>query len=545
MKWHIEKQRLFILLLVGCLLLCACKETDPRTDIVVPSSTNPPVSNTPAPEYDSKKKLSIPIPENAIRDNPYSITTEEMQTMYSLIYEGLLSVDDSGKLSPSLTMSWTVDSNNPCIWILSLRKGVLWHDGSAFTSDDVVFSYDTLEDYLSEDNSSTYYSNAFSKIESISALDTHTVKVKMKSKGLSSLYSLTFPIICKKTWKDSPLNGTGPYSVSSDKETSITLKINKSWWKELPKIESIKFSERLDNETALASYSAGQMNFVPTSSLSAGKYRKDGDTDVIDVKTQNVELLIFNHDNSILKNAQIRKALAYSVSQGKLVSNVYMNKAHACDVPIMPYSWLYDTKSKVIETNIPEANRILDEAGYVDKNDDGIRELKGSKKKLSLVLLVNETTDNTARKNAAEIIKAQMLQCGIEVIVEAESYSISDKDSPYIKRLNTGDFDLALVGVNLGQDCNLAGFFEEDNSLNFGNVKDDELLNMANDIIYAPDEASMRNAAQIFQGAFTENLPFMVLYFRLNSIIYANELKGITSINEPNIMAAEYLWYFE
>ena len=262
--------------------------------------------------------------------------------------------------------------------------------------------------------------------------------------------------------------------------------------------------------------------------------------------TQDAELLMFNYKNTLLYNMNIRRAIAYALSQSKLITNIYMNKARSCDVPIAPDSWLYLAKSKVIEQDLNAANEYLDNAGFLDTDGDGIRELgNGSSAKLSFKLLVNESTDNTVRKNAAETIADQLKECGIEIIVESEEYTLNEQNSKYIDRLKNGDFDIALTGVCIGRDCDLTEFFEQDGDLNFGSISDDELLTMAKDIISAEDEASMRSKAYELQTAFVEKIPFIVLYFRLNSVVYSSELTGLSSVREPDIMYTVDSWCFD
>ena len=544
MKYNIK--RLFVLFIaVLFIFTSACQKKKGDNEVIIPSASGGAEQPTAHPQI-AAGELFLPIPENAVRDNPYSITTEEMRLMYSLIFESLISVDNEGRLTPSLVQSWTKSADDSSVWILSLRSGVKWHDGKDFKAEDVTYSFNTVKSYLASEGASSYYASSIQKIASVTAKDDYKVEVKMKSGGYSSLYSLNFPIICKATWESEPLNGTGPYRVEENKSKSLTLGINSYWWKKLPNIKTIRFKERLNNETALASYDAGQLNFVPTSSLSAGKYRKEGETEVLDIMTQDAELLMFNYKNTLLYNMNIRRAIAYALSQSKLITNIYMNKARSCDVPIAPDSWLYLAKSKVIEQDLNAANEYLDNAGFLDTDGDGIRELgNGSSAKLSFKLLVNESTDNTVRKNAAETIADQLKECGIEIIVESEEYTLNEQNSKYIDRLKNGDFDIALTGVCIGRDCDLTEFFEQDGDLNFGSISDDELLTMAKDIISAEDEASMRAKAYEFQTAFVEKIPFIVLYFRLNSVVYSSELTGLSSVREPDIMYTVDSWCFD
>ena len=382
------------------------------------------------------------------------------------------------------------------------------------------------------------------KIESIKKVDDNTVEVKAATMGYSSLYGLCFPIVCESTWQSSPLNGTGAYRVTENKSTSMTLTVNEGWWKELPHIKTITFDEKLNNETALASYEAGQLNFVATSSLSAGKYRREDVTNVMDIMTQGSELLIFNYKNSLLYDMNIRKAIAYSIDRNKVITNIYMNRAQACDVPLPPDSWLYSTKSKVIEYNPEYACTLLENAGYTDSDGDGIREKDGNQAlKLSFTLLVSENTDNTIRKNAAEMIAEQLLDCGIGIQIRSETFSLSDPESQYMKSLKSGDFDLALTGVSIPQNGDLTEFFAANGSLNFGGISDETLYALAANTVTAKDETAMRDCAYELQTAFTEKLPFIVLYFRLNSIVYTSSLQGLSDVREPNIMRSIDRWY--
>ena len=536
----------FVLALAFLLTLCGCRNKNGENEVIIPSVTTQPTTK---PQDNAKKatgELRMPIPENAVRNNPYSVTTEEMRTMYSLIFEPLIGIDDQGKLTPMLAQSWARDELNSDTWRISLRTNVVWHDTTPFSADDCLYSLDKLEHYLDSENASMYYAWCAAGIDSITAIDESTLSVKFTSSGYSALYCLSFPIVCKATDLSNPLNGTGPYTLSENKNTSVRLSVNEKWWKEPAHIKSIRFYERLNNETALASYEAGQLNFVPTSSLSAGKYRKEGETIVTDLMTQDAELLIFNYANAVLYDMNIRKAIALCMDRSKLITNVYMNRAQTSDVPIAPDSWLYSTQYTTIEHNVEKANILLENAGYHDSNGDGIREKDGNVgQELSFTLLVSESTDNTARKNAGETIATQLRECGIEVNVVSKTYTLGNSSSDYIVALKGGEFDLALVGVNLSQRGDLTELFKTDGILNFGHGGDEKLLDLSNAINDAPDEVTMRDAAYQLQTAFSEKLPFLVLYFRLNSIVCSADIKGITNVREPNIMGSVGEWSIE
>ena len=109
--------------------------------------------------------------------------------------------------------------------------------------------------------------------------------------------------------------------------------------------------------------------------------------------------------------------------------------------------------------------------------------------------------------------------------------------------LKNGEYDIALIGLNLGRDSNLTQVMASGGTANYGNYYDNELDNLARAMMSAGDEAMYRDAASAFQMAFAEKLPFIPLYFRLNSIVYSADIKGMTDVREPDIMRSVDKWY--
>lgn len=140
-------------------------------------------------------------------------------------------------------------------------------------------------------------------------------------------------------------------------------------------------------------------------------------------------------------------------------------------------------------------------------------------------------------------IADQLEDIGINVEVITVPYSISGNSEDYPQMLKDGQYDVALMGLNLGRDFDLTEIMASDGSANYGNYYDNDLYTLANKMITAGDEAAYRDAAFAFQLAFAEKLPFIPLYFRLNSIVYSTEIKGMTDVREPDIMRTVDKWY--
>lgn len=493
---------------------------------------------TPAPQAVEGGDVRMYIPTNADITDPIKVNTEEMLSFFSMIYESLVSINSDGKIAAELAENWTSDDGGKT-WNIKLREWVTWHGHDrSLTARDVVLTYERLES-LGED---TYYSYCVNTIESMEAIDERNIKVTMKSGGYASLYALTFPVMQDGEATARPV-GTGPYKYDGYRDGGILLTANDAWWKQRPYIDSFLFIERDSNDVALASYSAGQLDMVLTSATTAGKYRQEGITTVQDVMTQSLELMLINSNSGALSDERVRQAIAYGLDRSKIISNVYMNRAQSCDVPVAPDAWIYDSRSKLYDYNVSRALALLEEAGWTDVDDDGRLEKGGmALTELSLMLLVNDSTDST-RKNAAAAIAEQLEDIGIGVEVVTAAYSAGQTGGEYRDMLKNGEYDIALIGINIGRDYNLKEIMARDGSANYGNYYDSELDTLARAMMSAGDEAGYRDAASAFQLKFAEKLPFIPLYFRLNSIVYSSDIKGMTDVREPDIMKNVDKWY--
>lgn len=520
-----------IMLTLFSLFLTACGGNTTANPDASAEPTDMP-SETAIPSPASGGTLSLPMPENISVNNPdYSpllVYTEEMLQLFSLVYDPLIAVDESNMLVPSLAQSWTQDPENENAWLVTLRKEVRWHSGEPLTADDVVYTYSTLYILGSE----SYYASSLNNIERVEKVDDLTLRFHMNSAGLTALYALNFPVIKENSDR---LVGTGAYKAGSVSDEVIRLNVNNDWWDRPPYIQTIEFLARPTNDTALASYSAGQLNFVPTAQLAVGKYSEPGVTVVKDMMTQNMEVLLVNHRRLVMNQANLRRAIIHAINRSQIITNIYMNRARSSDVPFPPDSWLYDSNATQFNYNVQTASTLLDGMGYA-LNGDGMRSI-------TLTLLTSSTTENTTRAEAAQLIASQLEQVGITVNIVTASHTYGDTQSEFLLALEAGDWDIALAGFNLNQNNDLSPYLTQDGKNNYGNYLGGSMNRLIENMRDAADEESLRECAYKFQQAFTEELPFIVLYFRLNSVVYSADLKGVDVMREPLLMRNIKGWY--
>ena len=516
---------------------------------VTPEPTEAPATSEPtqAPDGSPVGRIRLPMPENmadAEDCDPIGVRTEEMYQLFSLVFDTLIGVNGSNMLVPSLAMSWR--SGGERIWLISLRQGVTWHDGSSFTADDVVSTYDRIRR-----QTDGYYSDAAENIVSLMKLDESTIRVEMRSAGLSALYCLNFPIT--KANSDEVLMGTGAYRLESMTDEEIKLTVNTDWWGGTPQIETVEFLARGSNDLAIASYEAGMLDFVPTNSLTAKQYSSAGETVVASCMTQQMETLLINHNNTHLRKREFRSAIAHLVDRSSIIANVYMNNARSCDMPVPPDSWLYDSSQVVYGYDRELALSLLTEQGYTIDEDGNIGYFG---EKVSLRILVGSTPENSVRAEAAQLIADSLTSFGIGVelitanhdtasaLPDPESEAPYSGDTEFVRLLREGNWDLALVGFSLSESNSLSKYLTPSGSNNFGHYSSETMTSLIEIMDSAVDEASLREAAYAVQSEFAEELPFIVLYFRLNSVIYSADIQGIGQLREPRLLENMKDWQY-
>ena len=527
-----NKGALRLLALLLALLFCLTGCSGRRGQDEPTTTPEPTATPEPAEEPTAGGMLRLPMPVNAPSSDPLEVTTEEMLYLFSLVYESLLTVSASGELEPCLCESWT--SESPGVWELHLREGVSWHDGTPFTARDAVNTYEALLEMPT-----SYYKPCLTHILSVENTGTYTLKVRLDTPGIMGLYSLVFPIR-----KKAPLVGTGAYRLERMTDEQIFLTVNKDWWDKLPYFTRVVFSERDSNSTALASYEAGQLDMVPTDILTAGKYYEDGKTNVIDVMTQDMETLLFNHHSSVFTDVKLRLAVAHAINRSPIITNVYSNRARAADIPFPPDSWLYDSRCDVLNYDPNTAAELIAQAGYtIASNEEGLL-YSASGRSLSVKLLTSATTENTVRSEAANMIASQLEALGFAVEVVTKPHTLGNSESEFMAALNEGDWDLALVGFNLSAGNDLSSYIDPQGANNYGGIRDTELSRLAAELTTADSEETLRERAFTFQSYFVESAPFLTLYFRLNSIIYAANIKGVSAPREPLLLKDLKNWYY-
>ncbi len=371
------------------------------------------------------------------------------------IFDRLIMPDDKQVLKPGLAVSWKAVDD--LTWEFKLREGVKWHDGSPFTADDVVFTFERAPDVPNSPSSFGTYL----KGKAIEKVDDLTVRIKTAAPyPLMPNDISTFSIISKKHGDGAGTEdynsgkaaiGTGAYKfvewVPGDR---IVLERNDDFWGDKPEWEKVTIKPIKSGPARLAALLAGDVDFiegVPTTDIE--RLRDNKDITLSQGISNRVIYLHLDHfrddspfvkaaDGGAIKNplrdARVRKAISMAINRDAIVDRVMEGVAVKAGQLLPEGFFGVSGKLKPVDYDPEGAKKLLTDAGV----GDGFQ------------LTIHGPNDryiNDAK--IAEAIAQMLTRVGIKTAVETMPKSV------YFKRASRGaegepEFSFILVGWGAG-----------------------------------------------------------------------------------------------
>ncbi|MCD7756126.1 MAG: ABC transporter substrate-binding protein [Firmicutes bacterium] len=482
--------------------LAGCGETDSpyvATGDALDSEQDSPTSQT----VDAEQVLALAYnPEDSL--NPYQATDTNNRVLFSLIYQGLFSVDRSYNVQPVLCGSYSV-SQDMCSYTFYPAQAY-FSDGTALTAEDIAAS-------LNAARKGDYYAGRFLHVESITVSADGGVTVRLDTAYENLPLLLDIPIVKASQVSDAAPIGTGAYVLEST-DGGMQLRRQSIWWcsgvsmpvtaATVTLVEASTASEIRDGfefaQLSVACTDPGSDDYVD--------YRCD--YELWECENGLFLYIAFNQDKGLFTDTALRAALTYAIDRDTLVETYFGGFARSASLPASPSSPYY--------TESLASRYSYDPQQFTDTV--AAAEISQSK----IVLLVNQ--GDSRRVKVASAIAEMLAQCGLTVTVE------SADSEEFLERLADGDYDLYLGQTKLSANMDLSAFFLEDGGLCFGG--------MANATVYTMCQEALENSGNYYnlqKTVMDEGLLCPILF--RSYAVYTR--RGVVSDLEP---ARDNLFYY-
>lgn len=492
--------KIIAIFLTVCLLFCGCGKTDSGSG---EGSSQAPV------HYDLSKYQEINM--YAIRENnlnPLLVSSESGRLVLSLIFRPLFTVDQKFDCLPCLAENVTF--SNGCKTVdITLKKDVLWDDGSSFTSSDVDYTVNKIIEYGEESPYFQYFSN----VEGYAANGTHGYRFNLTSADAGFPALLTFPIVKRNSLGNSiKFIGTGDYTVKEYKEYSSLLLVSKNL-EDKTNICKIKVSLLPDNSSAFSGYKLGQIDLFKLSAEDALSGSVDEAKSFVSSNTNRYSFLAVNHASSLLSDPALRRIISQITSAETVTKDLAPDFAISADSMVNPAAH-FAIKN---EASYDDLKIELDSLGYTtDESGTRIKKTSDGNKKLIFDIIVNG--ENHSKVIAAQYIANLLSSYGINTTVRELEYTV------YTDALKSGSFDLALCETAISLNNDYTFLLGSEGSMNFGGYSSKKADSLLTSIAETPDKSKRTEYLNQLQTLFFKDMPHIPLWFKSSKIVYNNSL---------------------
>jgi peptide/nickel transport system substrate-binding protein len=417
---------------VACLLVAAVMSAGPSVSLAAGSPSA-------APSPASRVTFTVGVTSDLNSVNPFKQIDANEIYVSSLMYDGLLRYKQQAyEPEGELADSWGVSSDG-LTWTFHLRDGLTWSDGVPITANDVVWTANFI---LENPNRASSWIDGYRYVDSITAPDDHTVVWRTTrpniTPGLPG-YALVLPehvwsklgsaqdVVNYKNFPD-PV-ASGPFNLAEWKQGEYwRMQARPDYWQGAPQIDDIIVRVYNSSESVVQALLKGAIDYtqVPTAALYESIKDRPGIGTAVDA-AEAFWQLSFNlasdpssTANPAVRDPRVRQAVEYAIDRQTLVNRVvrgYASPGTTPIAPVYPY-WHWEPPPDVsVGFDPAKARQILDDAGYLDTNGDGVREMPGGGRPLKLRLFDSVSDPDGLR--AAPFIQAWLRDVGIGVTIRS------------------------------------------------------------------------------------------------------------------------------
>ena len=422
-----------------------------------------------------------------------------------------------------------------------LRPGVRWHDGTPFTSEDVKFTVEALNDPAYNPEST----DGFDRIEGVETPDPLTAVVHYREvyapyqdqfwRGCLPKHLLAGKDLNRASFYDRSPLGTGPYRVKEWRTGEyLLLERNPSYWRGPAPIARILFRFLTNTNTRLNQLSSGEVHLVDNVPLDKVKEAEAiaGLTVTRTVANSYVNLSLNQKTVPAFRDLRVRQALAQAIDRQAIARDLLESVVTVVDSVIQPPSWAHNPEVEFYRYDPQSSRALLKEAGWEDRDGDGMVEKNGQ----PLRFIGTTRAGHAEWEKVLQFVQAQLKAVGVGM--EIQNYEPTLLGEMWF----SGKTEVFLSAWTLSADPELTLFFAADRTPPRGrNIYFHENRELT-ELLYASDKTVDRERRRelLFraQEIVAREVPLIPLYNRTLVSAFPRALANV----KPNPTNAGLFW---
>lgn len=397
--------------------------------------------------------------------DPWQSAASDTEGIFHNVFEGLCSYDETGELTAGLAESWEATQDG--VYTFHLRQGVTFHNGKAFTSADVLYTYNSLTGL----GGGEPLTSKFSMVEKLEAPDDYTFVVTL-SEPSASFLSLTITPILPEGYEDQASHpvGTGPFKfVEYTPSQRVVLEKYEDYYRKGPNGETIPQIDRVevyimtDPAAVISALQSGQLDAAVALKAEDAKTLNE-DFTIVSNPQNMVQSLYLNNTRAPFDDVRVRQAVCYAIDRSQVAEGVfggYATELYTNFSPVMKRYYNQELEGSY-NTDQEKAKALLKEAGLENGFD----------------MTITVPANYQPHIDTAQIVAQQLSAVGINAKIETMEWAT------WLEQVYTNaDYQSTIVGLTGKLDPDsVLGRFETGYSRNFcqfSNEEYDELIDGA------------------------------------------------------------------
>ena len=435
-----------------------------------------------------------------------------------VIFNNLMTLDDHLRVVPDLAER--LENPEPTRYVVTLRRGVKFHDGHELTSADVVYTFRGFLD-------PTFISprkGAYRGVKAVDALDRYTVAFTLKEPFGSFPVNLVMPIVpdgAGPAFRDHPI-GTGPYRfVRYTVDDQLELAPFNDYYGGAPRNDGLVLKVVPDDIMRGLELRKGTMDIVVNDLAPDIVYQLQHEPalQVVESPGTDYQYIGLNLRDPILNNQRVRQAIGYAVDRRAIVQHLRRGLATPAVGILPPMSWAFEPDVFVFTHDPAKARALLDEAGYPDPDGDG------PLPRLHLTLKVSNLEFNRLQSS---VIQQNLRDVGIALEVRTFEFATLYAD---VLKGNFQMFTLQWVGGAVADPDILRRVFDSrqtpPSGFNRGFFRDPRVDRLLDEAARSTDDDRRRALFGDVQRIVAEEAPYISLWYKTNAAVAQRNLAGI------------------
>ncbi len=499
----------------------------------------------PGEDVGTRREVRFPVAYDiSTLDFPRATDTTTRQ-LHGLVCDSLLRLDARLRFVPRLARTWEWSDDHLAI-TFHLRGDARWQDGRPVTAADVARTLAVLRD---PGRTSADQVQAYAAIRAVETPDERTVVVRFREPNASALYLFLAPLLPPggpPAPGELPV-GCGPWKlVRWEKDQRLVLAANRDYWDGPPGVDRLVIEVLRDYGTRLNALEAGRIDWTGLFPEQWERLKDDTSFrdrfDILEGRILFYWYIAWRMDgsNPFFADARVRRAMTLAIDRQRYVETIGRGQAEVAVTSFHPEMACFDRTLRPLPFDPARARALLAEAGWVDRDGDGVREKDGIPFRFRL--LYPATTRQNDR--IAAFVQANLRDVGVAMELDPRPWAA------FLEEVHGRKFTAVMSGYRLDPDPDPWALWhssQADEGYNYAGLRDPEIDRWIEEARRTFDGAAREELYRKIQRRLHELQPDTFFFYPVTRYAVRRGLRGFvpSPIGPVSAWPGPFAWRWE